>query len=728
MDESPSSKKPKIGTVDSIIMCSIHVLMLSDSIFIKLNDDGPNEYLADEYDSFDVWCKKIDIVPYAIEFEGKYLLKACLMRSLNTTSSRYITITERVIYYHFNGKVRTYAQSPDERLSSLFALLEHPCLVAHKNQEFFHSHEHLSNIQTDASSPLYIIPCICSFQVKDDQPEEYLCDPHNVITDVKLMKSHIESLNNMPYVLYHNGKEISRATRLQRLCVPKEPIIIKCFKMKIIVDGKEIQITVTGMVPLVELINRVGLKVQCDLKQVAFDVHGSLINSLNEFIMNTNEDRELHLESKKPSVPSYNIPSSVAEAALKHPHTILKYSDECPLYAHWFCLQVYDVFCSPPDDAAKDFFSIFQKIMNTPSKEMFKEDELTYSSMLGRELDRYLFETKEHGCVLHQPVLAGNGRNRPDGYVAKLTNSKPSKPLLVYDFKQQNMDTCETESLGYCEVVISNMDSLQPLFIMPCTQTDVALSLCWPKKSKEQFALMNICKGKASANYFNAVKYAVDSFSFPECYFQIQPIEGTKLQNKLVSNKDNIYLADGKVYKLYDTDKRPYAKPNVMVIEEVLGKTYLSGIKEISLSKDGRFQCLQYDYIEDGITSNLRIDDFRPIMKTLDKLHDKGYVHSDVRYCNMVFPANGTEAKLIDFDLMARVDEPYPEVYNGNSIIPERHGEAAPNNLRKKLHDRHSMIFIILERFKDDLSREKVHLLESFQTNDNIHLDTFFDL
>ena len=94
----------------------------------------------------------------------------------------------------------------------------------------------------------------------------------------------------------------------------------------------------------------------------------------------------------------------------------------------------------------------------------------------------------------------------------------------------------------------------------------------------------------------------------------------------------------------------------------------------------------------------------------------------------MVFPANGTEAKLIDFDLMARVDEPYPEVYNGNSIIPERHGEAAPNNLRKKLHDRHSMIFIILERFKDDLSREKVHLLESFQTNDNILLDTFFDL
>ena len=191
--------------------------------------------------------------------------------------------------------------------------------------------------------------------------------------------------------------------------------------------------------------------------------------------------------------------------------------------------------------------------------------------------------------------------------------------------------------------------------------------------------------------------------------------------------RSHIYLADGKVYKLYDTDKRPYAKPNVMVIEEVLGKTYLSGIKEIRLSKDGRFQCLQYDYIEASRTSDLSIDDFRPIMKTLDILHDKGYVHSDVRYCNMVFPANRTEAKLIDFDLMARVDEPYPELYNNNSEIPERHRGAAPNKPRKKLHDRHSMIFIILKRFEDDLSPEKVHLLESIQTNDNIKLDTFFD-
>ena len=52
-----------------------------------------------------------------------------------------------------------------------------------------------------------------------------------------------------------------------------------------------------------------------------------------------------------------------------------------------------------------------------------------------------------------------------------------------------------------------------------------------------------------------------------------------------------------------------------------------------------------------------------PIMHALDKLHKKGYVHSDVRLQNMVFPRDG-EAKLIDFDLTDNVGVPYPPNYN----------------------------------------------------------------
>ena len=210
--------------VDSIIMSSVYVLMLSVSkLFIKVNNERPSKVVADEDDNFDDWCKKMSIVPYEINFKGERVRKVNLMSSYNTTSSSYITITERVIYYHFDGEVKTYKQSPEERLSSLFAFLKYTCLVAHKNLEFFDDEEPLSNIQTDASSPLYIIPCICSFQVENRRPQEKLCDPLTAVEDVKLIKDHVESLDNMPYVLYHNGKEISIATQLQRLCVPKEP-------------------------------------------------------------------------------------------------------------------------------------------------------------------------------------------------------------------------------------------------------------------------------------------------------------------------------------------------------------------------------------------------------------------------------------------------------------------------------------------------------------------------
>ena len=91
--------------------------------------------------------------------------------------------------------------------------------------------------------------------MENRRPQEDLCDPLTAVKDVKLIKDHVESLDNMPYVLYHNGKEISQATQLQRLCVPKEPIIIKSLKMKIFVDCKEIKIPVDEVVSLVELIN-----------------------------------------------------------------------------------------------------------------------------------------------------------------------------------------------------------------------------------------------------------------------------------------------------------------------------------------------------------------------------------------------------------------------------------------------------------------------------------------
>ena len=42
-------------------------------------------------------------------------------------------------------------------------------------------------------------------------------------------------------------------------------------------------------------------------------------------------------------------------------------------------------------------------------------------------------------------------------------------------------------------------------------------------------------------------------------------------------------------------------------------------------------------------------------MDALDKIHEQGYVHSDVREANLLFPTN-SPAKLIDFDLSDQID------------------------------------------------------------------------
>jgi len=97
------------------------------------------------------------------------------------------------------------------------------------------------------------------------------------------------------------------------------------------------------------------------------------------------------------------------------------------------------------------------------------------------------------------------------------------------------------------------------------------------------------------------------------------------------------------------------------------------------------------NYVKQKQTSRLQLEDFEPILAALDTLHNKGFVHSDVRAANLLFPENGV-AKLIDFDLTELENTPYPLGYNA---IHERHTSAKENMPRLKLHDRFSIAFII---------------------------------
>jgi len=84
---------------------------------------------------------------------------------------------------------------------------------------------------------------------------------------------------------------------------------------------------------------------------------------------------------------------------------------------------------------------------------------------------------------------------------------------------------------------------------------------------------------------------------------------------------------------------------------------------------------------------------------TLQKLHERGYVHGDVRVKNILFSYDGKTSYLIDFDLSRKRGNVYPPYYFFDSSV--RHTEARSGNLMKEVHDLEGLKLIITHFFKD---------------------------
>ena len=111
-------------------------------------------------------------------------------------------------------------------------------------------------------------------------------------------------------------------------------------------------------------------------------------------------------------------------------------------------------------------------------------------------------------------------------------------------------------------------------------------------------------------------------------------------------------------------------------------------------------------------------------MVALDTLHQAGYVHSDVRASNILFPLDGG-AKLIDFDLANEVNVPYPQGYR--FIKNERHMSAQEDKPRKIIHDRYSLIVIIEKQiFYSTLPDDVVTKLNQVKYNEQPLLASIF--
>lgn len=98
------------------------------------------------------------------------------------------------------------------------------------------------------------------------------------------------------------------------------------------------------------------------------------------------------------------------------------------------------------------------------------------------------------------------------------------------------------------------------------------------------------------------------------------------------------------------------------------------------------------------------------LLGKLQNLHQEGLVHSDMRLENLIFCTDAVSAHLIDFDLTALEGDCYPVEYVTQGI-EERHSNAQCGAVRKKIHDRYSLHYVLTKRLLFKPSRRAVDML-----------------
>ena len=162
------------------------------------------------------------------------------------------------------------------------------------------------------------------------------------------------------------------------------------------------------------------------------------------------------------------------------------------------------------------------------------------------------------------------------------------------------------------------------------------------------------------------------------------------------------------VYKLYDKELSEDPLPGVEALKQ-LPAGYLHNMSHGNLNT--RVCYLQYSYISGSMTpSNLR--QFAVVMKVLNDLHEKNYVHGDIRKENLLFGCNLGDAWILDFDFSRLEDTLYPPNYNACNI-PERHDVAWATRPMKKSHDLYALSIIIEHFYRHEGRATYMHLRQS---------------
>ena len=317
-------------------------------------------------------------------------------------------------------------------------------------------------------------------------------------------------------------------------------------------------------------------------------------------------------------------------------------------------------------------------------------------------LHTFLFgnETATTGACYHQYPVAKVSQSIPkaDFYVCGLHEDKlPGNPIVLGHMKSEDLVSASKETAAYCVKAIEVFPGKKYI--------TVNLGLAMTRNRAKLFVNLagNCIMFQTEVCEVRSVDKPCTKAFFTVLYGAVhslikQPVEYENPCFVPFADRDveqigrRVFLDQDKqtVYKLYDNilSEDPSASNQAL---KQLGGDYLHNVSITQLNK--RFHCLQYDYIS-AMMKPHQLCQFAFIMKDLNRLHLKGYVHGDIRKENLLF--NENYAWMIDFDLTQLEDTLYPS--NHNSSIEERHRDARASRPMKKSHDLYALS-IIIEHF-----------------------------
>ena len=417
------------------------------------------------------------------------------------------------------------------------------------------------------------------------------------------------------------------------------------------------------------------------------------------------------------------------------------------LYGHWFAIQLYNIYLqaiaqttttasdmpqhkyifefrgkefqiakSHLEDAVRSIRASCNLAKSSESRGISSDSymcasELSFSCLYSRSLDRFLFKDPTKGACLHQapscvrvPGNIATLEKMDTCAIALNRNGSPSSPVLFADLKQSldNMDKACRESALYAVNGVAEYSGRRswPIKLGIPSTRQCSMQKVYTASNKILYE-MEVAKGEPHneallLTLYVAVSSLIESpIDSPQAITCPLPEKGVKV--KEVNDRVICCEKGGKTYicKLYDSSEEEWNIPNLELIKIF---DYFKEAETLKLSNDGRLSMLRYQYIPNGNCDKPHnLQHFKGVLKCLEKLHDSGYVHGDVRIENIVFTSDGSF--LIDFDLARKenLQSCYPIGYS--TTFDVRHPSAKPHRLLNKEHDVYSIKKVICSFF-----------------------------